>query len=100
MWACQRDSRAGRLPQPKALRDSYASHLLTVEVPIGYISRQLGHKAVSVTEQRYARCVGDELVYRRGPSLAGKEPADLLAGLKAAEDSHRVLARKRVFRGR
>jgi hypothetical protein len=81
-------SREGRIPKPKDLRDSYASHLLTLGIPIGYISRQLGHAGTSVTEARYARWVGDASEYCRGPDLAGKVPADLLAGLQTNEDSH------------
>lgn len=48
----------GREPKATDLRDSYASHLLTMGIPIAYISRQLGHAGPSVTEQRYARWVG------------------------------------------
>jgi integrase len=65
--------------RPKDLRDSYASHLLTLGVPVAYISRQLGHANVGVTTRHYARwCGGDE--YRPGPVLApGEVPTDLLA---------------------
>jgi integrase len=38
----------------KDLRDTYASHLLTRGIPIQFVSRQLGHGGVSVTEQHYA----------------------------------------------
>jgi integrase len=85
--AAEIPSRNGREPKPKDLRDSYASHLLTLGIPIGYISRQLGHAGTSVTEQRYARWVGDASAYRQGPDLAGRSPADLLASL-LPEDCH------------
>jgi hypothetical protein len=87
--------RRSREPKPKDLRDSQASHLLTLGIPIGYISRQLGHAGTSVTEQRYARWVGDSAEYRQGPNLAGKVPADLLAPL-SAEDCHRSLGGRRA----
>ncbi len=76
-----------REPKPKDLRDSYASHLITLGIPIGYISRQLGHAGTSVTQQPYARWVGNSAEYRQGPDLSGKVPADLLASL-SAEDCH------------
>jgi hypothetical protein len=54
-------------------------------LPIAYISAQLGHKTMAITEDRYARWVGDSTQYRRGPDLAGKVPADLLASLCVGE---------------
>ena len=46
--------------RPKDLRDSFASHLLTAGVQLGYISRQLGHADVGVTARHYARWCGDD----------------------------------------
>ena len=47
-------------------------------MPLGYVSRQLGHADVGVTVRHYARYVSDE--YREPPRLApGEIPADLLA---------------------
>lgn len=66
---------------PKDLRDTFASQLLTAGVQLGYLSQQLGHADVAVTAEHYARwCGGSE--YRPGvPLLPGEVPADLLARL-------------------
>jgi integrase len=59
------------------LRDTFASHLLTRGVSIQFVSKQIGHDGVSVTEKHYAKhlCAG-------GVRLApGELPADLLARL-------------------
>jgi integrase len=39
--------------KPKQLRDSFGSWLLTLGVSLAYISKQLGHGSVSVTERHY-----------------------------------------------
>jgi len=69
----------------KELRDTYASHLLTQGIPIQFVSRQLGHGGVSVTEQHYAKYLGaggEEFTYVEPARLApGEIPADLLARL-------------------
>lgn len=67
---------------PKCLRDSFASWLLTLGAPLGYISRQLGHGDVSVTARHYARYVDDE---DREPIFRG--PGDVWADLIARIDS-------------
>ena len=70
----------------KDLRDTFASWLITCGVPIGYVSRQLGHSDIAVTARHYARwAAGDDY---RDPLTreAGEVPADLLARL----DSHHV----------
>lgn len=69
----------------KDLRDSYASHLLTAGVQLGWISKQLGHSNVHTTAQHYARwCGGDE--YREPLALrVGELPPDLLARIAPAE---------------
>ena len=60
-----------------------AATLLTLGIPIQFVSRQLGHGGVSVTEGHYARYLGsggDEFLYVEPPRLeAGEIPADLLA---------------------
>jgi integrase len=69
----------------KDLRDTFASHLLTAGVQLGYISKQLGHADVSVTAQHYARWAGGSEYrdpMRREP---GEVPADFLARLPGAE---------------
>lgn len=43
----------------KDLRDTYASVLLTAGIPLKWISLQLGHGSVAVTERHYARWIGD-----------------------------------------
>jgi integrase len=70
----------------KDLRDTYASWLITFGIPIGYVSRQLGHADIGVTVRHYAKwAAGDE--YRVPVALlAGEVPADLLARL--GEESH------------
>jgi len=78
-----------RLPgvRLKDLRDTFASHLLTRGVTIQFVSRQLGHGGVSVTEQHYAKYLGaggDDFVYLEPGRLApGEIPVDLLARLDA-----------------
>jgi len=75
--------RAGMAQRPpKDLRDSFGSWLLTVGIPLTYISRQLGHADTKVTERHYARWIPEEYVepLRRGP---GEVVPDLLARLPA-----------------
>lgn len=69
---------------PKDLWDTYASHLLTAGVRLGYVSLALGHADVAVTARHYARwAVGD--VYREPLTLEwGEVPPDLLARLVEA----------------
>ena len=71
----------------KDLRDTYASHLLTAGVQLGYVSRQLGHSDVAVTARHYAKwCGGDE--YRDPVRLgAGELPADVLAKVAESHQS-------------
>jgi hypothetical protein len=42
------------------LRDTFASHLLTAGVQLGYVSSQLGHSDVSVTARHYAKWIEDD----------------------------------------
>ena len=66
---------------PKDLRDTYACHLLTAGVPLGYIAKQLGHAHPQVTARHYARWI-DEEGYRNPLQVQpGEVPADLLARL-------------------
>jgi integrase len=65
----------------KDLRDTFASQLLTSGISIQYISHQLGHASLSVTEKHYAKWIGDD-DYREPMRLEeGEVPADLLARL-------------------
>ncbi len=77
---------------PKDLRDTYASWLLTLGVPLGYVSAQLLHKNPATTGRHYARWI-EEAEYRRPEPLADDEvPADLLARLEGtvSRPSHTV----------
>ncbi len=70
---------------PKDLRDTFASQLLTVGVQLGYVSAQLGHADLSVTALHYAKwCPGAEGTYR-DPMVReeGEVPADFLARLES-----------------
>jgi len=75
----------------KDLRDTFASQLLTVGIPIQWVSRQLGHSGVSVTERHYAKYLGvggDEFVYVEPLRLEpGEVPADLLSRLQDCSQS-------------
>jgi integrase len=66
----------------KDLRDTFASQLLTVGVSIQWVSKQLGHGSIGVTETHYAKylgAAGDEFVYVEPARLrTGEVPADLL----------------------
>jgi integrase len=62
----------------KDLRDSYACHLVSAGIPLGYVSKQLGHADIAITARHYARWIGD--AYQQPTPLAeGEVPADLLA---------------------
>jgi len=70
------------LRKPKDLRDTYASHLLTLGVPLAYLAAQLGHAAPNITFDYYARFLS--ATYVEPPKIAaGEVPADLLARLAA-----------------
>jgi integrase len=63
----------------KDLRDTFASHLLSAGVQLGYVSVELGHADVAVTARHYARWVR-AADYRPPMQLrSGEVPADLLA---------------------
>ena len=71
----------------KDLRDTFASQLLTLGIPIQYIARQLGHAKIGVTEDHYAKWLGEDDLYVHPPSLEeGEVPADLLARLPERSD--------------
>jgi integrase len=75
---------------PKDLRDTYASQLLTAGVQLGYISRQLGHADVAVTARHYAKWCSPDDTYREPLRLRpGEVPADLLARLEPTESAPR-----------
>jgi integrase len=68
---------------PKDLRDTFASQLLTAGVQLGYLSQQLGHADVAVTAEHYARWCGGSEYLPPVPLLPGEVPADLLARLSS-----------------
>ncbi len=75
----------------KDLRDTFASQLLTAGVPLGYVSKQLGHADVAVTARHCARWAGGD-EYREPVRLEeGEVPADLLAQLEEREKSQQSL---------
>lgn len=64
---------------PKDLRDTFASQLLSAGVPLGWISKRLGHAHAAVTARHYAAWV-DEDGYRNPLQVApGELPTDLFA---------------------
>ena len=66
---------------PKDLRDTFASQLLTAGVQLGYLSAQLGHANVSVTAEHYAKWCGGEAYRDPMKRAEGEVPADFLARL-------------------
>jgi integrase len=63
----------------KDFRDTFATMLLTNGIPLKWISNQLGHGSVAVTERHYARWM-DEDEYRNPWQVAeGQVPQDLFA---------------------
>jgi len=64
---------------PKDFRDTFATLLLTHGIPLKWISNQLGHGSVAVTERHYARWM-DEDEYRNPWRISeGQVPMDLFA---------------------
>ncbi len=71
----------------KDLRDTFASQLLSAGIPLGYVSKQLGHGDVAVTARHYARWAGGD-EYREPARLGERQlPADLLAQLEESQGS-------------
>jgi hypothetical protein len=80
----------GCLCSPKDLRDTYASHLLSANLPLPYVSKQLGHGDVLTTARHYARWIDSSGRYVAPPVLrAGEVPADLLERLGRSRESAR-----------
>ncbi len=74
--------RAGIGPyQMRDLRSTYATQLLSAGIPLGRVSKRLGHADMSMTAKHYAKWVeSDDEDYREPMVLAeGEIPADLLA---------------------
>ena len=83
-WVCK----AAKIDHtPKDLRDPDACWLLMAGIPLGYISKELGHANVHVTAKHYARWIGEE--YREPMELrSGEVPADLLSRLDSSRHNH------------
>ena len=66
---------------PKDLRDTFASQLFSAGVPLGWVSKRLGHGNAAVTARHYAAWV-DEDGYRNPLQVApGELPTVLFARL-------------------
>jgi len=65
----------------KDLRDTFASHLLTAGVQLGYVSSQFGQSDVSVTARHYARWIEGDRYHEPMILEPNEVPADLLASL-------------------
>jgi integrase len=86
----------GSLCRPKDLRVTYASHLLSANIPLPYVSKQLGHGDVLTTARHYARWIDASGRYIAPPVLQPAEvPGDLLARLGRLQEA----ARPRHARG-
>lgn len=70
---------------PKDLRDTFASHLLTLGVSLAYVSRALGHSTWAVTAAHYARWTAGDGYVEPARLLPGEVPADLLARFRVEE---------------
>jgi len=98
--------RLGRLfgCRVKDLRDTYACHLLSLGVPLGWISRQLGHANAAITARHYARFVDPEGgVWRPAVPRDGEVLSDLLERVleQAALDGTRdVTSERRASRAK
>ncbi len=80
---------------PKDLRDTFACHLLTAGISLGYIAEQLGHANPQVTARHYARWVGEE--YREPLTLRdGEVASDLLARFEK-DSRHTTPQRKNLI---
>lgn len=85
----------------KDLRDTYASTLITHGIVLKWISLQLGHGSVAVTERHYARYMAVEGYQNPWIVPDGAVPGDLLAELESAkagrsgENPDRTLADRR-----
>ncbi len=78
--------RAGIVARPKDLRSTFASVLLSNGIPLKYVSMQLGHATVAVTEKSYAKwCHGDDYV-----DPVRLSPADLPADLLTSTSDQKV----------
>jgi len=78
-----RAAKAAKVEKPKFkdFRDTYASTLITHGIVLKWISLQLGHASVSITEKHYARYMAVEGYQNPWIVPAGCLPSDLFADL-------------------
>ncbi len=70
----------------KDLRDTYACQLLSCNVPLGYVSTQLGHSEIATTSRFYAKWIDTD--HQQPPVLGPTEVyADFLAKLGKSHQS-------------
>ena len=70
----------------KDLRDTYACQLLSCNVPLGYVSTQLGHSEIATTSSFYAKWIDTD--HQQPPVLGPTEVyADFLARLGKSHQS-------------
>jgi hypothetical protein len=86
----------GSLCRPKDLRDTYASHLLSANIPLPYVSKQLGHGDVLTTARHYARWIDASGRYVAPPSYSRTSPP---ARQRFASHSLPALARSHPAKG-
>lgn len=80
----------------KDLRDTFACHLLSMGVPLGWISRQLGHANVSITARHYAQWIEPENgAWQPIVPRPGELPVDLLDRLIEANPGRHQTALRR-----
>ena len=75
---------------PKALRDTFASQLLTAGVSRAYVALQLGHEDEKTTGKHYAKWVESDRYREPVALLDGEVPADLIArmAVEIHDESH------------
>ena len=72
---------------PKDLRDTFASWLVSLGVPVAWVSHSLGHSNWAVTARHYAQWMEDAAGRQFTPELeSGDVWPDLMARLGATSD--------------
>jgi len=80
--------------RPKDLRDTFASQLVSANVPLAWVSRQLGHGNIAVTARHYAAWVSGEDYFGSPPLEPGEVPPDLLTRPATTAPPRATTARK------
>ena len=63
---------------PKDLRDTFASWLASLGVPVAWVSDVLGHSSWAVTARHYARWIDDTASRELPPTLGADDVAGLV----------------------